>query len=166
MKKIVSLIIACFCIYSLNAQVSIHKPTPSTPEIQWLAKYGMIPVSHYTGVPNISVPIYTLQDGEINLPISMSYHASGLKIDERASWVGLGWSLNAGGAIFRSVKSAPDEKNRIIKDFNQKDLKINDIYDILGNYADSEPDIYTYNINGYSGQFLLDKNLNPPLYFK
>src|SRR5579863_5071006 len=43
------------------------------------------------------------------MSIGISYHASGLKVAEIASWVGLGWSLNAGGMIIRTVRGAPDE---------------------------------------------------------
>jgi hypothetical protein len=74
-------------------------------------KYGDIPVGHFTGVPNISVPITTIQEGPLSLPISLSYHASGIKVAELASWVGLGWNLNFGGQISRSIIGAPDESN-------------------------------------------------------
>lgn len=94
----------------LKAQNNQFKEViPRTPNAGSLGKYGDIPVSHHTGVPNISIPIYTVQEGPLSLPISLSYHSSGIKVDEVASWVGLGWSLNAGGMISRTVMGGPDE---------------------------------------------------------
>ena len=84
--------------------------SPTNPNAASLGKYVDIPVSLYTGVPNIGVPIYTIQEGPLSLPISLSYHASGVKINELASSVGLGWSLNAGGMISRTVLGLYDEE--------------------------------------------------------
>ncbi|GAB4494716.1 MAG: hypothetical protein OHK0019_21870 [Saprospiraceae bacterium] len=84
-----------------------YAPIPPNPAS--LGKYGDIPVSHYTGVPDISIPIYTFTEGNISLPITLSYHASGIRLEEVASWVGLGWALNAGGVITRSIQHSPDE---------------------------------------------------------
>jgi hypothetical protein len=70
---------------------------PPSPDAAGLGKYAEIPVSYSTGVPEISIPLFNIQTGSINLPISLSYHSSGVKVEEEASWVGLGWSLNAGG---------------------------------------------------------------------
>jgi len=82
------------------------------PNAGSLGKYADFPVGYYTGVPNISIPLYTLKDGSISLPISISYHASGIRVSELPSWVGLGWALNATGVINRTVRGAPDEGTR------------------------------------------------------
>ncbi len=90
-------------------QAQIKEPGFPSANAASLGKYGDYPVSHHTGVPDISIPIYTVQEGDLSLPISLNYHASGIKVDDVASWIGLGWSLNAGGMISRSVVGAPDE---------------------------------------------------------
>jgi hypothetical protein len=76
---------------------------PPSPDAAALGKFVEVPVSYYTGIPQISIPIYTIQTGNIQLPISISYHAGGVKVEDVASRVGLGWALNAGGVISRSV---------------------------------------------------------------
>ncbi|MES2732885.1 MAG: RHS repeat domain-containing protein, partial [Bacteroidota bacterium] len=98
---------------SLSAWAQFQKPEvilPS-PNAASLGTYGEMKVSPFTGVPNIDVPIYTLQENDIKLPISLSYHASGFRPDQHPGWTGLNWSLNAGGAITREVKDLPDEHN-------------------------------------------------------
>jgi YD repeat-containing protein len=94
--------------YSQSAQ-PIKDPTYPSPNAASLGKYGDIPVSYHTGVPEVFIPIYTIQEGSLSVPVSLSYHSSGIRVDEIASWVGLGWSLNAGGMITRSVHGGPDE---------------------------------------------------------
>src|ERR1700722_4225224 len=82
--------------------------TPPSPESQAFQKYGDIPVSAYTGIPNISVPLYTIKSHDITVPITLSYHASGIKVSEDATNVGLGWVLNAGGNLSRNVVGLDD----------------------------------------------------------
>jgi len=82
---------------------------PPSPDASSLGKYASWPVNLYTGLPTIDIPIYELKGRSITIPISLDYHASGIKVSETASLVGLGWSLNAGGVITRSVLGLPDD---------------------------------------------------------
>ena len=68
----------------------------------------------FTGKANANLPIYTLKSYDIEVPINLDYSANGAKVDEMGSWVGLGWNLNAGGAITRVMKNSPDESVRKI----------------------------------------------------
>ena len=90
-------IILCLILQRLTfAQEDISKNIiPPSPTAAAFTKYGNIPVSYYNGLPNINIPLYELADRDIKIPISLSYHASGIKVSEEASWVGLGWALNA-----------------------------------------------------------------------
>ncbi len=81
-----------------------------TPTAQALGKYGEVPVSLYNGIPQISIPIYAVKVRDAELPVNLSYHAGGIRVDEMASNVGLGWSLNSGGVITRSIRKVPDDK--------------------------------------------------------
>ncbi|HZX59277.1 MAG TPA: hypothetical protein VFE54_11145, partial [Mucilaginibacter sp.] len=79
-----------------------------SPNMQAMQKYGDMPVSAYTGIPDISIPLYTIKFHDISIPISLSYHASGIKVQEEATDVGLGWVLNAGGSISRNIIGTDD----------------------------------------------------------
>ena len=81
---------------------------PPTPQAAALARYGEHPVDLSTGLVDISVPVYTIRLGDFELPVTLSYHASGIKVTDMSTSVGLGWVLNAGGAISRSICGAPD----------------------------------------------------------
>lgn len=95
--------------YSCNVGAQDILPVPPTPQAAQFMRYGDIPVGHTTGVPQIEIPIYTISTGLIDIPISISYHASGFKVNDVASPVGLGWVLNANGwMISRCVEGIPD----------------------------------------------------------
>jgi YD repeat-containing protein len=73
-----------------------------------LGKYGDIPVTNYTGVAAVQIPIRTLKYGDLSVDISLSYHGGGVRVEEEASWTGLNWSLNAGGVITRGIRGLDD----------------------------------------------------------
>jgi hypothetical protein len=66
-----------------------------------------------TGDFTYNIPLLEVPGPEGGYPLALSYHA-GISPEEEASWVGLGWSLNA-GAINRIVNIHPDDmKNETI----------------------------------------------------
>lgn len=81
-------------------------PSPVASEF---AKYVTNPIGYYTGIPEISIPVWNIKLRDFILPISVNYHAGGVKVGEAASNLGLGWSLMAGGVITRVVKDKPDD---------------------------------------------------------
>ncbi|WP_126651439.1 DUF5977 domain-containing protein [Chryseobacterium aureum] len=89
-------------------QNSVNSIAPKSPDAAALFRYTETPVSLYTGVPNIDIPIYTIKEGDIEIPISISYHAGGIKVTDEASSVGLGWSLNAGGRVSHIMAGVND----------------------------------------------------------
>ncbi len=91
----------------------IIKPNfiPQSPTAAGYARYGEIPVDFSTGVPKIEIPIYAIQLGDVSVPISISYHASGIKVKDTPSEVGLGWVLNIGGNVTANILGAPDVRN-------------------------------------------------------
>lgn len=111
-KKGIFCLFFCMSIGQLSAQGG-YLPTVKTPASPVAASfnvYGEIPVSKYTGIPDISIPLYTIDLGGLQIPISLSYHPAGVRVEAEASWVGLGWTLTAGGTISREIKGLDDFK--------------------------------------------------------
>ncbi len=82
---------------------------PPLPNVAALHKFAEIPVNNFTGIPDISVLLYELKGKDLSVPVSLNYHTGNVKVDQPASNVGLGWALNAGGSISRTVHGLPDE---------------------------------------------------------
>ena len=100
---IIIMVLMCFATYS--QQISVHSPTAAN-----LGLYGEIPVSYFTGTPNISIPLYEIKGKQINVPVRLTYHPAGIRPEIHPGPVGLGWSLQAGGVISRTVRgNGPDE---------------------------------------------------------
>ena len=143
------------------------KILPGTPEAASFGKFRKYPVNLFTGVPDISIPLYEITVGELSFPISISYHASGIKVNDWGSWVGLGWSLSAGGSINRKVMGKTDDLPngyltsayvRLASGINtstQADLDY--LMNIYRGTYDVEPDIYSYSCGGKSGSFLFNQ---------
>lgn len=79
-----------------------------TPEAASLGAYGAFNSSEYTGSPNICFALCEAKSGAVSLPISLYYDASGVKADQEATFVGLGWNLKYGGSITHIVCGADD----------------------------------------------------------
>lgn len=138
---------------------------PPSPNSSSLGEYADWPVHEYTGVPSISIPIYEVKSSSISMPISLSYHAGGIKVGDIASWAGLAWTLNAGGVITRSVRGLPDEYSPggylLLRqnyndpgNFNSTTTPPTFIEQHYTNAAkgelDSEPDVYSFSAMGKS----------------
>lgn len=86
-------------VFCDNIQKSINTNYLRTPEASAFKKYGEESVNEYTGTADISVPLYTIKNKDLEIPIVLRYDASGIKVEQEASWVGLGWNLMVGGCI-------------------------------------------------------------------
>ncbi|WP_208111299.1 DUF5977 domain-containing protein, partial [Flavobacterium chryseum] len=144
---------------------NIVPPSPTAGE---LGKFGNVPVGLFTGAANISVPLITFKTKDLESPISLFYGSNGIKVDEVASNVGLGWNMNFGGVITRTVRDKNDETQTTVYPpddlSNATDEQKVQFYKAAGqDNADTESDIYSFNFNGNSGKFIYDKNGVPVL---
>ena len=147
---------------------NIIPPSPTSVQFQ---RYGDYPVGTFTGVPAISIPIFTIKCGDLELPISLNYHASGSRGDDVSGFVGLGWTLDAGGEMSRTIIGKPDDISQVegtqptlnITPENATQLEVQiqrgQKYgaDWWINYLktmDHEYDLYSYSVLGKSGKFV------------
>lgn len=144
---------------------------PPSPTAYTLGNYGNVPVGMVTGAPNIDVPLLTFKNRNISVPINIFYGSNGIRVDEISSKVGLGWNMNAGGIITRTAYDIADEKDHSynvvppdsdLEQGNYTSAAIDYLYNIGNNNSvDSEVDMFSFNFNGNSGKFVLDRNGNP-----
>jgi YD repeat-containing protein len=145
-------------------------PSPSAAS---LGRFGEVPVSFFTGVANIEVPLYTLQEQGITVPIALRYHASGFRPDQHPGWVGQGWALEAGGVINRIVHDQTDENvagnggatgllfnSNTVRNSHLSSLTEDEQFSFVnaGEGFDTEPDEFNFRVGSYSGSFYWDIN--------
>jgi YD repeat-containing protein len=132
-----------------------------SPTAAAFATYGEVPIGRFTGTVQLNVPIYQLTSGSLKVPVELLYSSNGIKVDQVASNVGLGWSLNAGGVITRTVRGKPDEIYPLnipqnLGDENENSYEFIYLANEFG--KNTQPDIFSFNFSGYSGQFIIDEN--------
>lgn len=156
------------------AQIPNRPQSLTSPNVANLGLYGEIPVSNFTGIPDISIPLYDIEVGDFKIPLSLSYHAAGIRPDQHPGWTGLGWNLNTGGVISRKVNNMPDDwhKDKFVgftsigyyfhpgilnvPDWNTTN-GLEEIAENVGN-VDLEPDEFNFDFLDYHGKFMLNSD--------
>lgn len=155
-----------------GAFVDVQSPTATS-----LGKYGEENVSNFTGNPQISIPLYTLDVRNVKMPITLDYDAAGVMPNSLPSYAGQNWTLNVGGVITRTVKGRYDEwiySKKYADSFSHKVYNYFQCHNKLKEYLaeggeysklknnsfyhdyDIAPDEFTFHFMGKSGKFFLD----------
>ncbi|MEZ2338546.1 hypothetical protein AB6735_23060 [Mucilaginibacter sp. RCC_168] len=190
-RNVVLLFLGYFVIQGANAQnsstnaASTGTELTTPPNAAAFTTYGKVPVSQFTGVADIKVPLYNIKVDNLNLPIYLSYYSKGIQPNSHAGWVGTGWSLFAESAITRKINGMTDE-------YVNPDIGITtvngrreigwyyaDVHNRLNNgtwssqsqivkytgdnivdgaFADAAADEFDFNINGISGAFFMGED--------
>lgn len=151
---------------------------PPSPGVSSLLSDVNIPVGYYTGTVQFSLPLWTITSGNLSLPITLSYGASGLRVEDDAGLTGMGWTLNASGLIGLSSpasgKAGQLSYTQTANLLNMPDYSAGDAAlqtwlnnlsacnkDLIskGNY-NLMPDTYFLNFNGNNAKMFFDKSGN------
>lgn len=165
--------ISLFLLLSVTAQALTPSDTAIsvTPNAASLGEYGTVPVSLFTGCPQIQIPLYTIDHHGFSIPLFLSYHSSGVRPEQHPGWVGTGWTLMAGGMVSRRIKHKEDDLywyetakgyyychgDLAASDWGTKAFTdrfaCNEKY-----FCDGEPDEFSFTANGLSGSFCLGED--------
>lgn len=93
--------------YLANKMPNINITSPLSSQFN---RFEFYPVSKATGVVDISIPLFSIPtpDGG-ELPFSIAYHASGIKVEDPVGILGYGWSLLPGLRVSRKSFGKIDE---------------------------------------------------------
>lgn len=152
------------------------EPLYKTPEAQAFQQFGAFGTEGSTGSVDISIPIHTISCRDLQIPISLHYAGSGIKVAQEASWVGLGWDLSVGGCInivaagqydYLARNSSWSDYLKLLGSKTTETFQLpldHDDYavtqDILNGMG--ERDFYSVNILGRSFLFFIDPYTDQP----
>jgi YD repeat-containing protein len=187
MKKFIIVLVISLQGILLFGQNKVPEPQilSQSPESYAFTKYDKVPVNLHGGLPVIEVPIYNIKTKSgYEVPIKLTYHSSGIKVNEIATQVGLGWRLEYGGMITKEVYGLPDDTTpltypsitlnlfNIPEDYScsaityNQEISYNYALDVIGvgNLSqnliaptiNSNPDIFYYNTPNSNGKFVFD----------
>lgn len=112
---------------------------------------------------NLEIPLLEVEQDGFKLPIKLTYNTSGILINNRNSWVGTNWNLDAGGVITRTINGDADEGKR---GFFAKGGELNNplwytmtnidqIFNKITKIISVEPDEFNFKAPGISGTFYI-----------
>ena len=114
MKKLnipLVLLFICHSVFSQPGTASLPVVTAPSPKATMMNRFGNYPVSLYTGLVDVTIPVFEININGIKVPVEFRYHASGLKYDDHPMELGYGWTLKAGGTISNSYRGTPIGKS-------------------------------------------------------
>lgn len=115
-------------------------------------------VDYSTGIFHYHVPLFTLGDGTVQLPVSLDYAARGVREEDESGLVGYNWALNTGGVVTRTVRGGfADEGYRgyLHSSISKKKPLYDDYMSVYKRLRDGECDIFTAVFNGRTVRFVL-----------
>lgn len=114
MKRVIKLaqtVLLCLLVSNVFSQKlnSIQGASPQTANSSSALKAASSSEDLSTGTAQNTLPVTSIGVDGVEIPISLNYASTGIRVGEYASWVGLGWHLSGPISIMRSVRNAPDE---------------------------------------------------------
>lgn len=162
-KLFISLLVILGCQSGLYGQTmnnpmdpeSLFKyETVNTPTTAALIQNIVYPVNYSTGLPEIKIPLYEVKSGSVTLPIYLTYHASGIKLNDVDGWTGAGWNLVAEPMVSRIVQGRADASDMTCKFDKNAYLNRDYVRSLAINNNWEQPDEFYYRLLNKQGMFM------------
>lgn len=140
-------------------------PSPTTGN---LGTYGGAEVKRSTGGITKNINLFGLKSGDLSYNPEIQYFSNGFVLDEWGGRFGMGWTDNFTCTIQRTVRSVPDEyattyplslvNSEVIKNKSAsmfETLKTLEISSRNRRGTDAEYDLFSFNLFGLSGSFII-----------
>lgn len=108
---------------------------------------------------SLSVPVMTVPGRGIDFPIAFSYR-SGITVDQRPSWIGLGWNFDPGsitrspeGGAYRLYQNAAGQSTWASYGVDVFDNPTGE-----ANWPAAQPDVYSFTLPGRGSQAVTQSN--------
>lgn len=138
---------------------SLAPPIPTSPQAASIMQHGEFGINYYTGIPDISIPIYELNHYGYKLPLSLSYYPQALKPGYNYDVFGHGWGLSINSCVSRTIKSIPDELNDFKLESNLLYQRYESYKDVMMTNYNWEHDAFNVTLpDGSSFDLILDRD--------
>ncbi|SMC74976.1 hypothetical protein [Pedobacter africanus] len=158
-----------YLLYAQAQEVRIPVVKPVSPSAAGIFKTLERPIGSYTGTVPVNFPLFKITSGSLETSIALDYNnTGGIRVEEIATNVGLGFNLSAGGRITRIQKGgiSDDEPGigYLANSVKPSQIQMNNSSHLIGiqrKSIDLDPDIFMYNFNGESGKFFFNESGQP-----
>lgn len=148
---------------SLMPPLTLEQLTvPPSPEAWAMSRHTDETVDLATGTGRLDIPLFSWQAGDLTMSMSLSCRLGAFRAREAGGWIGLGWTLNGGGCVTRTIMGLPDEQGPLdikasswIGSTSHSEESLQYIKDIEDMRVDAMADRYSYSCPGASGEFLV-----------
>lgn len=113
-----------------------------------------INTDNFTGTSQVNIPIYSYSLAGVDLGVTIGYVTNGIQVDRVPSSVGLGWEVNFGGSIHRTVRGSEDDVNVISHSIVDHFIASGYWFEGGNDWLDEEPDVFQVNIGSVSFSFM------------
>ena len=172
MKRLLSIFVVHVMFLANTAAQSNTRPTPDynfSSQAYNMTLAGKVQPDLNSGKLNVNLPIYTWEDQDFQLPVSLSYSTNGFKPNSPIGPVGLGWSINIGGVITRQIIGKDDLLSRGYYYRNIGSYDVSDMYQLTLDFATNDdfimyetyettPDVFHFSFGSHSGTFTLNED--------
>ncbi|WP_299213759.1 hypothetical protein [uncultured Dokdonia sp.] len=148
--------------------------SPKSPEVASMPRFDNQSINEYTGKANINIPLVSLPFDFTSINLSLNYDSGGVRTDQEASWVGLGWNMTGVPIVTRTINGSSDIGSKKTQPTtqgyaqNQANIPgypspsfIQYLEDsplrAAGMFVDTQPDIFTANLLNGSVKFQLSR---------